>query len=349
MSGGVDSSVAAAMLLEQGYDVIGITLRLWAVEDMDAPRFKRHCCPTEDADDARAVANVLGIPHYLLNMEQEFEDRVIKHFVDEYGRGRTPNPCIACNEHVKFGSLLARAMAFDADYLATGHYARIQQDGDLFRLLTGEDPNKDQSYVLYTLGQSELARLKFPIGEYTKPEIRAMAVRFGLPVADKPDSADICFIPENDNRGFLADHLSVQPGNIVDEMGRVVGQHKGFAGYTIGQRKGLGVALGAPRFITNIDPELNVITVGPEDALLHRTLIAEDVAFTDGHTPHSRFSADVKIRYRTQAAPATVHVDGKQTTVRFDEPQRAITPGQAVVFYDGDEMLGGGTIVTVED
>jgi tRNA-specific 2-thiouridylase len=319
------------------------------VDDTDAPRFKRHCCPIEDADDARAVADVLGIPHYLLNMEQEFEDRVIKHFVDEYGRGRTPNPCIACNEHVKFGSLLARAVAFDADYLATGHYARIRQDGGCYRLWKGVDPNKDQSYVLYTLGQRELARLQFPIGEYTKSQIRDLAARFGLPVAGKPDSADICFIPENDNRRFLADYLPLQPGDIVDETGRVVGQHGGYAGYTIGQRKGLGVALGAPRFITSIDPDLNVITVGPEEALLRKTLTADNVTFVAGSPPDTTFDAGVKVRYRTEAVPATVAIDGPRATVTFAEPQRAITPGQAVVFYDGNELLGGGTIATVEN
>lgn len=347
MSGGVDSSVAAALLLEQGYEVIGITLRLWAPEDPEAPRYKRHCCPLEDAEDARAVADLLGIPHYLLNMEREFERTVIDYFVREYGRGRTPNPCIVCNEQIRFKGLLARALAFGADYLATGHYARIRHEDGRFRLLKGADPNKDQSYVLYTLGQTELSHVLFPVGEYSKPEVRALAARYGLPVAEKPDSADICFIPENDYRTFLAQRLPQRPGPILDEQGHVVGQHNGFAGYTIGQRKGLGVALGVPRFVTRIDPEHNVITVGPEEDLLHRTLTAEHVVFTAGAPPAPEFVADVKVRYRSPAARATVTIQGAQATVNFENPQRAITPGQAVVFYHGEEVLGGGTIASV--
>jgi tRNA-specific 2-thiouridylase len=344
MSGGVDSAVAAGLLLRQGYEVVGITMRLWTQDDPLAPRYQRRCCPLEDIDDARAAADALGIPHYLLNMETEFSARVVDYFVDEYRRGRTPNPCLPCNEHVKFRSLLARAEALDADVLATGHYARIVGDGDGRRLLRAADPEKDQSYVLYMLGQRELGRVLFPIGAHTKAEVRALARDFGLAQASKPDSADICFLPTEDYRDFIAQRVPQREGDVVDGEGNVVGRHRGVASFTVGQRRGLGLAMGERRYVTAIDPELNVITIGPEDELLSATLTAEAVRWVAGAPPAGEFEAEVKIRYRSPAQPALVRAAGDGAEVIFREPQRAVTPGQAAVFYRSDELLGGGII-----
>jgi tRNA-specific 2-thiouridylase len=348
MSGGVDSAVAAGLLARAGYDVIGITMRLWSVEDPDAPVGNKRCCSVADTDDARLAADTLGIPHYVLNMEREFQDRVIDYFVSEYGRGRTPNPCLACNEHVKFRALLDRAVALDADYLATGHYARIEREGEAFRLRRAVDETKDQSYVLYTLGQAELAKTTFPVGGYTKAEIRALAREMQLTLADKPDSVDICFVPDGDYKAFVGKRIQQDAGDVRDTSGAIVGTHGGIAGFTVGQRKGLGVAVGEKRFVTDIDPELNIITIGPEQGLYASTLIVERVNWV-GDAPGSSTRADVKIRYRTAAAPATVTplADGRAGVV-FDSSQRAITPGQAAVFYDGDIVLGGGVIVRAE-
>ena len=347
MSGGVDSAVAAGLLARRGFDVVGITMRLWTLDDPEAPRHKKRCCSVEDTDDARRAADAIGIPHYVLNMEREFHERVIDHFVAEYGRGRTPNPCLACNEHVKFRALLDRAIAFDADYLATGHYARIERDGGRQRLLRA-DPDKDQSYVLYTMGQAELSRTLFPVGGYAKPEIRALAAEMGLGLEDKPDSADICFVPDGDYRAFVRARLPQAAGVICDERGDVIGAHDGVAGFTVGQRRGIGVATGERRFVTSIDPAANIVTVGPEEDLLAPALTAEHVNWIGG-APAGAIRAAVKIRYRTPAAPATVTplADGR-AHVAFDAPQRAITPGQAAVFYDGDEVLGGGAILRAD-
>ena len=348
MSGGVDSAVAAGLLARQGYDVIGITMRLWTLDDPSAPPSKRRCCSVEDVDDARQAADAIGIPHYVLNMEREFQDRVVDYFVAEYGRGRTPNPCLACNEHVKFRALLDRAVALEADFLATGHYARIEGDAAGRRLLRAVDGNKDQSYVLYTLGQAELARTLFPLGALTKPEVRALAAEMRLPVAEKPDSADICFVPEGDYRAFVRERLPRTDGVTLDRSGAVVARHDGIDGFTIGQRKGLGVALGERRFVTEIDAERNVVTLGSEDDLMSSALVAEAVNWI-GARPDAPLRAETKIRYRTPAAAATVTpIDGGRVRVAFDRPQRAVTPGQAAVFYDGDVVLGGGTIARAE-
>ncbi len=285
MSGGVDSSVAAALLLREGYDVAGVTMRLWTDEEAGLPH--RGCCVL-GADDARAVCRVLGIPHHVVNLEAEFAGEVVEYFCREYGRGRTPNPCLACNERVKFKHLLARALAMGADYLATGHYARIRRAGGECELLRGVDEDKDQSYVLYTVGQEELSRLLFPVGEYRKAEVRRLAAESGLPVADKPDSVEVCFIPNDDYRSFLAGRIGQEPGDIVDRAGRVVGRHQGVAAYTIGQRHGLGVALGERRYVAAIDTFQNVITIGEEEDLLSDRLRAEDVCWVSGEPPRGR-------------------------------------------------------------
>jgi tRNA-specific 2-thiouridylase len=343
MSGGVDSAVAAGLLLEQGYDVVGITMRMWTQDDPLAARYQRRCCPLEDIDDARAAADALGIPHYVLNMEREFSTHVIDYFVEGYRRGRTPNPCLPCNEHVKFRALMAKAQAFDADYLATGHYARIEGSTTL-RLLRAADADKDQSYVLYMLGQTELSRVLFPIGAYRKAEIRALAAELGVPVAEKPDSADICFLPTEDYRDFIAERVPQSEGDIVDADGAVVGRHRGVAAYTVGQRRGLGVALGERRYVTSVDPELNVITIGQEDDLLASDATVEELRWTAGGPPVSEFEAEVKIRYRSRPRRASIRVSDGTAEVQFVKPERAVTPGQAAVFYRSDEVLGGGII-----
>ena len=346
MSGGVDSAVAAGLLAREGYDVVGITMRLWTHEDPLAPRYRRRCCALEDIDDARSAADALGIPHYVLNMEEEFGARVVDYFVEEYQRGRTPNPCLPCNEHVKFRALMARAEALEADALATGHYARIEHDDGRYRLLSAYDPEKDQSYVLYMLGQAELARVMFPIGGYRKDEIRALARELGLPNAEKPDSADICFLPTEDYRDFIAERVPQHEGDIVDRDGGVVGRHRGVASFTVGQRRGLGLAVGEKRYVTSIDPQLNVVTIGREEDLLSSALTAEQVRWVAGAPPDGEFAAGVKVRYRAASEPALVRpVDGG-AEVRFERPQRAVAPGQAAVFYRSDEVIGGGIIAS---
>ncbi len=343
MSGGVDSSVTAALLLRQGYDVVGVTMRLWPEEPPDLGLSRPGCCVL-GADDARAVCRVLGIPHHVVNLEAEFEEQVVEYFCREYERGRTPNPCLACNDRVKFRSLLDRAVAMDADYLATGHYARIRRTDGEYQLLRGVDEEKDQSYVLFTVGQEELARLLFPLGEYRKEEVRRLAAERGLPVADKRDSVEVCFIPDDDYRSFLAGRIGQEPGDIVDGGGRVVGRHGGVAAYTVGQRHGLGVALGEKRYVVAIDTLHNVITIGGEEGLLSESLRAEDLRWLSGEPPGGEVAVEAKIRYRTRAAPAVVRAEDGWADVRFREPQRAITPGQAVVFYEGERVLGGGII-----
>jgi tRNA-specific 2-thiouridylase len=264
--------------------------------------------------------------------------------VEEYQRGRTPNPCLPCNEHIKFRALLDRARALEAEYMATGHYARIERDGGAYRLLRAVDAEKDQSYVLYMLGQAELAHVLFPIGAYRKEEVRAQAVELGLPVADKPDSADICFLPTEDYRDFIAQRVAQAEGDIVDNEGRVLGRHRGLAAYTIGQRRGLGVAVGERRFVTAIDPQRNLISIGSEEELYSDALTAESVRWVAGEPPAREFEADVKIRYRTAAARALVRSNETGIEVRFQRPQRAIAACQAVVVYRNDEVLGGAII-----
>ncbi len=353
MSGGVDSSLTAALLQEQGYEVIGVHMRLHAMH-ADAPvpavrgRLNHGCCNVEDVDDARMVAYQLGIPFYVLNFEPEFNRHIIGNFVQEYSRGRTPYPCLNCNRYVKFDALMARAGALGANYMATGHYARITKDDTArFHLRRACDRSKDQAYVLYHLDQTALSRLLLPLGEYDKTTVRRLAAERGLIVADKPDSQEICFIPDNNYRNFLEQQQPgmAQPGPMINTHGKIIGQHTGLPHYTVGQRKGLG-ALGAePHFVLRIDPATNTLLVGTLTELHAYSLTADDVHFVDGHTATEPFTALVKIRYRAPEAPALVTplADGR-VRVDFSVPQRAVTPGQAVVFYRDDEVLGGGTI-----
>jgi tRNA-specific 2-thiouridylase len=345
MSGGVDSSVAAALLVEAGYDVIGLSMQLYDQEHSDH-RFGT-CCTIDDLHDARRVAHVLHIPHYIVNLEQAFEETVVANFVREYASGRTPIPCAHCNRELKFATLVDRARGLRADAVATGHYAQIQTDAHgRHHLLRGADPTKDQGYFLFGLTQAQLACAQFPVGALRKSDVRRMAESRGLPVADKPDSQEICFVPDGDYAAFVERRLPGRPGGlIVDLEGRVVGRHEGVHRFTIGQRKGLGLATGAPLFVVAIDAGRQVVTVGPRTALERRDLTASDVNWIAGVPPSAGTAMAAQIRHRHPAASASVTAgDLGRTHVVFDTPQIAITPGQAVVFYQGDEVLGGGWI-----
>jgi len=345
MSGGVDSAVAAALLHEQGYDVAGVTLRLYTEPNETVLRSKRACCGIEDIADAREAAQRIGIPHYVLNMEREFERDVIDYFVDEYAAGRTPNPCLACNQHVKFSTLLDRAVAMGCDLLATGHYARVDQHEGRYRLRAAVDATKDQSYVLYTLDQRALAQTLFPLGALEKSETRAIAARFGLGVAAKPDSADICFVPGGDYRELLRERgVVTAAGAIVTTDGNEIGRHDGVTDYTVGQRRGLGLGGGQRQFVTAIDTELNRVIVGGEHELARETLSASD-PFWVGKTPTVGETVQARIRYHATALPASVTaLSSDGFVLDFDSPARAVAPGQAAVLYHGDEVIGGGTI-----
>ncbi len=356
MSGGVDSSTTAALLVERGYNVIGLMMRLWAESSGDGDdRFAANrCCSPEAVADARGVCQSLGIPFYLLNFEAAFKTHVVDFFVDGYARGVTPNPCLECNREIKFGALMAKARALGADYLATGHYARVRKQGDRYELLKGVDAGKDQSYALHVLNQDQLARAMFPLGEYTKDQTRALARRFGLRVAEKHDSQDLCFIADGDYRGFLRRRIpgALVPGDIVDRLGHVVGRHNGLANYTIGQRKGLGFATGTPHYVLALDRARNEVVVGGAEELGQSELVAGAVNWIAGAPPETARRVTAKIRYRAPEMPATVHplpdapgeIASQAMRVVFDRPLRDITPGQAAVLYDGDVCLGGGVI-----
>ncbi len=347
MSGGVDSSVAANLLLEEGYEVIGATMQLWP-EDSPLVDGEVGCCSLSAIEDARRVAHKLGIAHYVLNYKNLFEKQVIDYFVKEYQRGRTPNPCMACNRYFRFDALLKKASELEIDYIATGHYANIYYDDfrKKYLLAKGKDPNKDQSYFLYGFTQKQMARTLLPVGSYTKTQIRAMALALGLPVAKKPESQEICFIPDNDYRGFLEGRLEKpqKPGFFLDEDGNIIGRHKGITSYTIGQRKGLGVSLGYPAYVLNLNVHENTIILGPKTSLYSNELISEDNNFILIDGLESAMKVDVKIRYRFRPIPAIIIPKGNKILAVFDEPQPAVTPGQAVVFYQEDLVVGGGII-----
>lgn len=341
MSGGVDSSVAAALLKDEGYDVIGITL---CFNLPDSSGRRPSCCGIQGIEDARKVAHKLGIRHYVLNFKRVLEEKVIKEFCLEYAKGRTPNPCVRCNQHIKFTALLQKAFSLGASHLATGHYARIRKNSK-YLLKKAKDAKKDQSYFLYRLGQRQLKHILFPLGDYTKSQVRTMAKEFALPVADKPGSQEICFLADTDYRSFLKARGTkyTRPGPIIDRDNNILGEHGGIAFYTIGQREGLGIARGYPVYVTKIDPRGNSITVGRK----------EDV-FADGFTVRDRHfiiaprkkkvALRVRIRYNHPEASAIVNLSGSRIKVKFREPQFAVTPGQSAVFYDKDMVLGGGII-----
>ena len=341
MSGGVDSSVAAALLVEAGFDVTGVMLHLWAEEE-------NRCCSPQAVEDARAVAEQLSIDLHVVDYGAEFKTCVVDYFIAEYSRGRTPNPCLACNRQIRFGLLLHHVQELGAEFLATGHYARITLLDDVYRLQKGADRQKDQSYVLYMLGQKELRHLRFPVGAYSKTQVREMARQRGLPVADRDESMEICFVTDDDYRRFLREHApqSVQPGPILDTAGREIGRHQGLPCYTVGQRRGLGIAAAEALYVLRLDVSKNALIVGTARELGRRTLLADDASYTCSSPPEGPTRVQAKIRYRAQLADATWTPleDRKRARVVFDEPLRDITPGQAVVAYQGDLVLGGGII-----
>lgn len=347
MSGGVDSSVAALLTKNMGYECTGCTMKLYNNDDAGVPR-EHSCCSLNDVEDARAVSYRLGMPYYVFNFSDDFGEKIIDKFVSCYERGITPNPCIDCNRYMKFDKLFDRADVLGCRYVVTGHYVRIEQAADgSFLLKKAVDDTKDQSYVLYSMTQKQLSRTLFPLGDLRKTQVRTIAEEHGFVNAAKPDSQDICFVPDGDYASVIAMRTgkSYAPGNYVDTKGKVLGQHRGIIHYTIGQRKGLGIAFGAPRFVVDIRPETNEVVLGTNDELFGRRLIVSDFNWIAGHPPVSEFRCCAKIRYRQSEQPAAARVlaDGRVEIV-FDEPQRAITPGQAAVLYDGDIVLGGGVI-----
>lgn len=335
MSGGVDSSAAAAVLLEEGYDVYGATMRLLPEESTDY---------TAETDAAK-VCGILGIKHYILDFRDEFKKSVIDYFVNEYINGRTPNPCIACNKHLKFGLMLEKALEMGMDYIATGHYAGIESENGKYYLKTSDYKEKDQSYVLYNLTQEQMEHVLMPLEKYTKEQLREKCRELKLPVADKAESMDICFIRDGNYQRFIADYSKIipSPGDICDIFGNVIGKHKGLVNYTIGQRKGIG-AYGKPMFVLSMDMNSNTLVLGEKGMEFSKALIAEDVNYISGEIPKSEITASAKVRYKSEAMPCRIIPNGKKAKVIFDEPQRAVTPGQSVVFYDGNKVIGGGVV-----
>ena len=349
MSGGVDSSVAAWLLKEQGYDVIGVTMQIWQDETNVEQEEHGGCCGLSAVDDARRVAERLEIPYYVMNFKKEFKENVMDYFVQEYLDGHTPNPCIACNRYVKWESLLQRSLEIGADYIATGHYARVRKlPNGRYAICKSATAAKDQTYALYNLTQFQLSKTLMPIGDYTKDEVRKIAEDRGLAVAKKKDSMEICFVPDNDYAGFIQRETDYIPkeGNFVDIHGNVIGKHKGIIHYTVGQRKGLGLAMGHPVFVTEIRPDTNEVVIGENADVFASKLYANKLNFMAAEAFTGDVRAKAKIRYSHAGADCTVRMINEDTLeCVFDEPQRAVTPGQALVLYDGEYVLGGGTII----
>ena len=348
MSGGVDSSVAAYLLKEQGYHVIGATMQIWQQEDRCSIEKEGGCCGWSAVEDARRVAHMLDIPYYVMNFRDEFQEKVIDYFVKEYRRGRTPNPCIACNRYVKWESLLHRSMEIGADYIATGHYARIVQCANgRYAIAPSVTARKDQSYALYNLTQEQLAHTLMPVGDYTKPQVREIAAKIGLEVANKPDSQEICFVPDQDYAGFIERETGQKelPGNFLTEDGRILGQHKGISHYTVGQRKGLNLAMGHPVFVTQIRPDTREVVIGEAQDVFTDRLTADRINYMAADHFEKGQIVTAKIRYSHAGARCEIEeCTGDRITVHFPEPVRAVTPGQAVVFYEDGVVLGGATI-----
>ncbi len=354
MSGGVDSSVAAMRMKQDGWDCIGCTMKLYEREDTlgdarkgDPEASGKTCCSLDDTEDARSVAHRLGMPYYVFNYTREFRKEVIGRFAAAYEAGTTPNPCIDCNRYLKFGKLYERARVLGCDAIVTGHYARIRFENGRWQLLRASDPSKDQSYVLYSLTQEQLAHTRFPLGDMTKTEVRAAAEQAGFINAAKPDSQDICFVPDGDYGAVIAAHSTRKPvpGNFVDQDGRILGRHRGIIYYTIGQRRGLGLPFPDRTYVIRINPADNTVVLGPHEALMQTRVQVKEVSWISGEAPREPFRCEAKLRYRHPAKSALCIPDGEDgLELRFDEPQRAITPGQAAVLYDGEEVLGGGVI-----
>jgi tRNA-specific 2-thiouridylase len=347
MSGGVDSSVAAALLVEQGYDVVGMMMRLWSEPDGEHQLLHNRCCTPQQMADARRVADLLQIPFYVIDVKDFFRETIVQFFIDEHAKGRTPNPCVECNRTVRFTYLFEHTLALDATYMATGHYARVHKRGERYQLLTAVDQEKDQSYVLHVLSQKELAHAQFPVGDYTKSEVRQLAVKFNLPVAQKGESMDLCFLSDGDYRRFLFQYApqSMRPGPIFTDSGEVLGQHTGLPNYTIGQRKGLGVATGSPLYVLRKDEDRNALVVGSHDELGRKRLNARNVNWVAGCSPSGPTQLNVKIRYKAKPLSGIVSPVGEHLAeIVLDDPANGITAGQSVVFYDDNICLGGGII-----
>jgi tRNA-specific 2-thiouridylase len=354
MSGGVDSSIAAAFLKEKGYDVVGVTMNLFSLpQDYCQSEKLKSCCGWKATEDAHQVAITLGISHYVVDFRKHFEKSVITDFCEEYAKGRTPNPCIRCNQHIKFDVLLKKMKALQADYLATGHHARIEYDEQNTRyiLKKGKDREKDQSYFLYPLTQKQLSRTLMPVGDLTKDDVRKKAQAFGLPVAERPESQEICFVPDNDYAGFLQSRIpeAFHPGPVVDSENRTLAQHKGILHYTVGQRRGMGISAPHPLYVLSILGDKNTIVVGPEKELYGKTLLASELNMISLEKITKPLKIKARIRYKHREAEALVIPMGSdKARVEFERSQRAITPGQSVVFYDGDTVVGGGIIDRAE-
>ncbi len=349
MSGGVDSSVALLEILEAGYDAIGITMKLWEYRDVGGNLLEdSNCCSVGAINNAKLVCDRMGVPHYTLDFTGVFRETVVDNFADEYLAGRTPNPCVRCNSFVKWDAFIEQADQLGAKYIATGHYARIIQTGTAYHLAKGNDPLKDQAYVLWGIPQETLQRTLLPLGDYTKEDVRNIARKHNLETAETPESMEICFVADNNYKRFLKDYVpqeieAIGEGEIVENSGEVVGGHSGYTNYTIGQRKGLGLSNPEPRYVSKIDPESNRIFVGKKESLYDQSCKVTQVNWLEQH-PHFPLQVNAQIRYNSTEVPATIYQDGEKMTIQFDNPQLSITPGQSIVFYKDEIVLGGGII-----